>query len=436
MKRPVIFILTIAITLILSACGGGKEAKKEESKPEPAKITAKPDITQTAKSKNYAPPANLKTVRIDTTTQIPKPTAETSKTTPTTPDTAAVISSQQKIGQSTTATPPEAGSAVSKTESIAIAETTDVVHPCPKSAKSEEPMNTLRSYLFFDDIFFDANETNTPSLTFNSNYVITLSKVVKALKSDPKLNVRLKGHTMNLGTKPEKDKDISLRRAITVGKLIFDLFPADKKESIAYRIEIVPVGSDEMLIEGDNRVKELLNHRVSIELFDGNLVGSTLADFIHGSKLAKPTVASSAPKKLKKPVPKVTLSRATTQDIIYSNGQKLFNQKNYPEAISTFEELVSLNPQHSLADNAQWWIGECYYFQGDFVSALNAYQKVFELGDRNKSAYAQLRLGYCYDKLNQADLARSAWEMVIRDYPNAVEEVTKAQKVLQITSTK
>ncbi|MDD5062556.1 MAG: tetratricopeptide repeat protein, partial [Candidatus Marinimicrobia bacterium] len=67
---------------------------------------------------------------------------------------------------------------------------------------------------------------------------------------------------------------------------------------------------------------------------------------------------------------------------------------------------------------------------------MNAYQKVFELGDKNKSAYAQLRLGYCYNKLNQPDLAITAWEKVIRDYPDAVEEVTKAKKVLQITGTK
>ena len=43
-------------------------------------------------------------------------------------------------------------------------------------------------------------------------------------------------------------------------------------------------------------------------------------------------------------------------------------------------------------------------------------------------------MGYCYNRMNQVDLAVSAWEKVIRDYPNAIEEVTKAKKAIQIYS--
>lgn len=430
MKHSGFFIIITIVALLFNACGGKKEAKKDEIKTEPAKIAVKADTVKTA-PKTIKKPEGLKTMPVDTTAQKPKTTAAVTKPTLAKTDTAVAVSKKQDVVEKA-----ELDSMIAaQPEPIVAPETTAVSHPCPHAEKPDVPTTALKS-LLFDDIFFDANVFNTPSLTFNSNYVITLSKVVKALKAYPQINVRLKGHTMDLGTKPERDITISQKRAITVGKLILDLFPAEEKENIAKRIEIKPAGSDEMLIEGDNRVKEMLNRRVSIELSEGEMTESSLADLLYKPKETKPAIASSAPKKVEKPAPKTTKRKLTTQDIIYNNAHKFFEQKNYGEAISTFEEIISLNPKHALADNAQWWIGESYYFQGEYVNAMNAYQKVFELGDKNKSAYAQLRLGYCYNKLNQPDLAITAWEKVIRDYPDAVEEVTKAKKVLQITGTK
>jgi len=443
MKHANIYISAVVIALILCACGGKKEVKKDEIKSEPTKIAVKPDTVKTT-PKTLVRPANIKTVRYDTTAQKPKLTVPVSEPTTVHPkqsvketkpgsgvDTITAVGSAPKLVKQA-----EIDSMIAaKPEPIEVPDTTEDTHPCPRAEKSGIPTTALKS-LLFDDIFFDANVFNTPSLTFNSNYVITLSKVVKALKTYPQVNVRLTGHTMKLGTKPERDITISQKRAITVGKLILDLFPAEEKERIARRIEINPVGSDEMLIEGDNRVKEMLNRRVSIELFEGQMTASSLADLLYKSEGTKPAIASSAPRKVEKPSLKTPPKKLTTQDMIYNNAHRFFEQKNYGEAISTFEEIINLDPKHTLADNAQWWIGESYYFQGDYVNAMNAYQKVFELGDKNKSAYAQLRIGYCYNKLNQPDLAIAAWEKVIRDYPDAVEEMTKAKKVLQITGNK
>jgi len=319
-------------------------------------------------------------------------------------------------------------------ETAAIPETTTVPEePCPCVKEAETSANVLK-ILIFDDIFFNADETETPSLTFNSNYLITLNKVVKALKSNPEINIRLKGHAMNTDPKSGKSRMMSQKRAITVGKLILGLFPEEEKESIANRIEIVPVGADEMLIEGDNQVKELLNHRVSIELFIGEVNEPTLADFMFHKKESESRVVSVAPQPVQQTKPARPKSRSVSQEGLYENGNIFFKQKKYEDAINAYTEFISINPQHRLADNAQWWIGECYYFLGDYTSALNAYQKVFGLGDGNKSAYAQLRMGYCYNRMNQLDMAISAWEKVIRDYPDAVEEVTKAKKAIQVYS--
>jgi tol-pal system protein YbgF len=470
-KNSDILFLLITGVVILSACGGDKEVKKDEEKKEPVEVTvnSKPQKNKTeptpapkTSSSTYSRPKDLKTIPVDTTAQVKKTTpivqspktsepAKVPETTvvkaisvsPDTTDTAG--SSVPPVKTTKVETQPEAiltkPQTVVPTAVIISPETTEVILPAPKSPESEILASTLNS-LLFDDVYFDANETATPSLTFNSNYLITLSKVVKALKADPKINVCLKGYTTKAGSS-EKDREVSLKRAITVGKLILDLFPAEEKEAIACRIEVVPAGSDELLIEGNNRIKEMLNRRVSIELFNGKVAGSALADFIYPGKEAKVTVVSTAPKSTEKPAPKPvqiatkpTQVKVSTQEVLYSNGQKLYDRKKYSEAISTFEELVSLNPQNPLADNAQWWIGECFYSQSNYVDALNAFQKVFELGDRSKAAYAQLRIGYCYQRLNQSDMAKNAWEKVINNYPDATEEVAKAKKVLQYSGSK
>jgi len=297
--------------------------------------------------------------------------------------------------------------------------------PAKESAITIDPL--IIKSLAFDDIFFDYREWAAPSLTFNSNYFVTLGKIVKALKSDPHFIIRLIGHTDQSGSQ-EFNRVLAEQRAITVGKLIIDLFPVSDRETIARRIEIVPVGKTDPLIQGDNKIQEVLNRRVSIELGSTPARNKTLVEYL------KP-VAIQAAVPVAKPTVKATPTRPSTagsvQQKLYENATKLFNTKQYDQAIAVFEEIVGLDPTDRLADNAQWWIGEAYFFQKQYSEALNAYKKVFELGDGNKSAYAQLRLGYCYLRLNQPQSAIAEFRKVSQNFPDAKEEIAKAQRNLK-----
>ena len=450
--KKYLFIILIAFTttLVLPACSGGKETKKVDRKTEQTKVAEKTEPRKVQSPKTSTETTNVETVGKDTTGMVPKSgtavkESQLDSVTPAKNDVQIEPDSTTLTGNtSELAIQPspvimdeiktEADSLSFSNETNGEFESKVVTEKPGLCTKEAETLAKVLKILIFDDIFFDADETETPNLIFNSNYIVTLNKVVKALKSDLDIKIRLKGYAMDTGTKSGNARIKSQKRAITVGKLILDLFPGEEKESIANRIEIVPVVTDEMLIESDNQVKELLNHRVSIELFVGEVTNPTLADFVFYGKAPEPEVTSTAPKPVQKEKAKTPKSRPRTQDMLYETGNDLFKQKKYEDAISVYTEFINLNPQHSLADNAQWWIGECYYFLGDYVSALNAYRKVFGLGDGNKSAYAQLRIGYCYNRMNQVDLAVSAWEKVIRDYSNAIEEVTKAKKAIQIYS--
>jgi len=108
----------------------------------------------------------------------------------------------------------------------------------------------------------------------------------------------------------------------------------------------------------------------------------------------------------------------------------LFNQNRYNESIEIFDEIVAIDPRNSLTDNAYFWIGEALYYQNRYTDALQTYQKVFGAGDGNKEAAAQMRLGYCYFRLNQFDQAMIEFRKVINNYPDAPEEIRRSELVL------
>lgn len=294
-----------------------------------------------------------------------------------------------------------------------------------------EPATILEVSLVFDDIFFDEGQSTAPSTALSPYYYATLGKVIKVWKNYPDCYLRLKGHIGS--SKPEQQiPELDLKRALTVGKLILELFPKTEQEGIAAQIE--PVGADfsEMLVPAANKCQDAFNRRVSIELIKGDLPSKTLTEYLKTTTQSYP----STPIKKATPTQPGVMHPISSTQALYDNALKLFEQKRYPAAIASFQEVVELNPRHSLADNAQWWIGEAYYAQGDYQKALEAFQKVFGLGDGNKSAYAQLRLGYCYFHLAQKEAARTALQQVIARYPQASEEVVKARKMLQTFAEK
>ena len=420
MKRFI--ILSIAFGLLLLACGGGKESVKKEA---PIKETKKEVISKESMRKE-AP---------STTKQVKK---EVEKTAVQKQNMAKAVKKERIVKEKPPEVPVEKKTAVPtiKPEEREKARTVEAKPPLqiqkvePVLKEKKEPICEIKierllklQSALIEDIYFDPGEYQVPSLTFNSNYVATLVKVVKAMKGDKDIKVRLYGHSDASGDE-ETNLLLSEERCKTVASLILEMFKPEERKNVAKRIEIVPVGTKEPLMPGAGKSKSFVNRRVSIELtYDKARKGKCFADVAQVSVVRKKKI-----REFKPDVRKVKLSRI---DELYKAGLKLFKKERYQEAIATFKELISLNPKHSLADNAQWWIGESYYFQGKFKEALDAYNKVFNLGDGNKSAYAQLRIGYCHLKLGNREKAIEEFGKVVKNYPAAREEVAKAKTVLK-----
>lgn len=113
----------------------------------------------------------------------------------------------------------------------------------------------------------------------------------------------------------------------------------------------------------------------------------------------------------------------------YAHGRDLYEQRRYREAITVFSDLLAENDKNSLADNAQYWIGECHYGLGNFAQAIAEFEKIFTFTRSDKNDDAQLKIGLCYLRLGDRVQARNSLEQLLAIYPNS-EYAGKARQYL------
>jgi len=103
----------------------------------------------------------------------------------------------------------------------------------------------------------------------------------------------------------------------------------------------------------------------------------------------------------------------------YKKAMADFQARRYEAAIGKFNEICVVAPSNSLADNAQYWIGECWYALRDYERSRTAFQKVFSFPKTNKAADARLMIGMIHLHLNNRENAREELHMVVDQYPSS-----------------
>ena len=91
----------------------------------------------------------------------------------------------------------------------------------------------------------------------------------------------------------------------------------------------------------------------------------------------------------------------------YRAASELLRIGRYEDAIAGFQAQLQQYPGGSLADNAQYWIGEAYYVTRQFDRALAEFQRVAaEYPQSPKAADALLKVGYIQYERRQFAAAR------------------------------
>ena len=100
----------------------------------------------------------------------------------------------------------------------------------------------------------------------------------------------------------------------------------------------------------------------------------------------------------------------------YNRALWNFNNGNYQLASDLFIR-IRFDKNNNLADNAQYWLGECFYAQGLYRQAIAEFENVFTYNKKDKYDDAQLKLGYCYKKLRNSARAVEEFERFVQYYP-------------------
>ena len=158
---------------------------------------------------------------------------------------------------------------------------------------------------------------------------------------------------------------------------------------------------------------------------------------------AIPLVPPGAPagtpvKAMRDPVPDALEGTSTARPDedpmkMYERAFALFKQKEFSDATVAFAEFVRANPTHEYADNAYYWMGECYYGEGEFALAIGEFQRVPELyPGGNKVPDALLKIGLSYLNLKHERHASKTLRQLVDAYPQSDAARIAKQRLAQI----
>lgn len=117
-------------------------------------------------------------------------------------------------------------------------------------------------------------------------------------------------------------------------------------------------------------------------------------------------------------------------DKLFVDAYARFNSGDYPKAQEEFTQFLSATPQSDLADDAQYWIGECLFSRKDYRRAIPEFRKVIDQYPfGNRVPHAFLKVGLSYLALGDRERATESLETVVQAFPKS-EVATVAQATL------
>jgi|SRR5687768_8876322 tol-pal system protein YbgF len=127
------------------------------------------------------------------------------------------------------------------------------------------------------------------------------------------------------------------------------------------------------------------------------------------------------------------VATAGTPEAEYQAGFDLLKEGRYDEAAAALGDFHTRHPQHELAPNALYWLGEAHYVRRDFAAALAAFEGLMrEYPGTRKAPDALLKAGYCQFELKQAVAARATLNRVVQEFPDSPAAVEARSRLDRI----
>ena len=115
---------------------------------------------------------------------------------------------------------------------------------------------------------------------------------------------------------------------------------------------------------------------------------------------------------------------------LYDTSMASFKEGKYEDAMRGFETLIKKYPDSDRADNAQFWIGECYMGIKQYEKAILAYQEVIKKYPKgNKVPSAMLRQAIAFLEIKDKTSTRLLLKKIINRYPDSSEAQIAKKKL-------
>ena len=140
--------------------------------------------------------------------------------------------------------------------------------------------------------------------------------------------------------------------------------------------------------------------------------------------------ARTAPPDVAKPV---KTGAPVKQEDIYLEAYQLLKGKKYDLSLKKFNDFLKDSPDSELADNAQYWIGEIYYAQGNFEKAILEFNKVVKkYPEKEKVPAAYIKQALSFYNIGDRPEAKLLLERVKERYPNTDDAKTAEKKLKEL----
>ena len=107
---------------------------------------------------------------------------------------------------------------------------------------------------------------------------------------------------------------------------------------------------------------------------------------------------------------------------LYDNSLALFHDRKYEDAMVGFREFLKRYPKSDRADNAQFWVGECYMALKQYEQAILSYQEVIKKFPKgNKVPNALLRQAVAFQEIKDKTSSKLLLNKIIKNYPKSHE---------------
>lgn len=143
----------------------------------------------------------------------------------------------------------------------------------------------------------------------------------------------------------------------------------------------------------------------------------------------------TAAKENKQPPPTPILPPTISPQEVYNTAYSDYLKGNFQLAIEGFSLYRQQFPESPLADNALYWIAECYFSQKKFREAIDQFNELilnYPHGDKVAAAY--LKKGISLVELGKKDEALAVFKLLISKYPLEEETKIAQQKIKELIS--